>query len=86
MKSLLCYFKGYKKECVLGPLFKLLEASFELLSPLVVKAIIDVGIAGEDAEGVMTAVELLGTVAKDENYKIEGKTVVIGIEQTDCRQ
>ena len=36
------------------------------------------GIAGEDAEGVMTAVELLGTVAKDENYKIEGKTVVIG--------
>lgn len=49
MKSLLCYFKGYKKECVLGPLFKLLEASFELLIPLVVKAIIDVGIAGEDA-------------------------------------
>ena len=36
------------------------------------------GIAGEDAEGVMTAVELLSTVAKDETYKMSGKTVVVG--------
>lgn len=36
------------------------------------------GIAGEDAEGVMTAVELLSTVAKDEAYKMSGKTVVVG--------
>ncbi len=36
------------------------------------------GIAGENAEGVMTAVDLLGTVAKNEEYKIEGRTVVIG--------
>ena len=34
----------YKKECILGPLFKLLEASFELLVPLVMAAVIDVGI------------------------------------------
>lgn len=48
MKQLLKYFKGYKKECVMGPLFKLLEASFELLVPLVVVQIIDVGIAHGD--------------------------------------
>ena len=39
MKTLLKYFEGYKKECILGPLFKLLEASFELMVPLVVKRI-----------------------------------------------
>lgn len=48
MKTLFQYFKGYGKECVLGPLFKLLEASFELLIPLVVVQIIDVGIAKGD--------------------------------------
>ncbi len=45
MKKMLSYLKNYKLESVLGPLFKLLEASFELLVPLVVAAIIDVGIA-----------------------------------------
>ncbi len=40
--------KGYGKQCVLGPLFKLLEASFELMIPLVVAAIVDTGIAGKD--------------------------------------
>ena len=48
MKNLLIYLKDYKKETVLGPLFKLLEASFELLVPLVMAAIIDVGIANAD--------------------------------------
>lgn len=48
MKDLLVYLKKYKKECVLAPLFKMLEASFELIVPLVVSAIIDVGIAGSD--------------------------------------
>lgn len=48
MKKLLVYLKDYKKESVLGPLFKLLEASFELLVPLVMAAIIDVGIAQSD--------------------------------------
>ena len=43
MKKLLVYLKDYKKESILGPLFKLLEASFELLVPLVVTKIIDVG-------------------------------------------
>ncbi len=48
MKSLLRYMKGYGKQCVLGPLFKLLEASFELMIPLVVAAIVDTGIARGD--------------------------------------
>ena len=48
MKKLLKYMKGYGKECALGPLFKLLEATFELLIPLVVARIVDVGIANAD--------------------------------------
>ncbi len=48
MKKLLIYLKGYKKECVLAPLFKMLEACFELLVPLVVASIIDNGIANGD--------------------------------------
>ncbi len=53
MKKLFRYFKGYGKECVLGPLFKLLEASFELLIPLVVAAIVDRGILREDRDYVV---------------------------------
>lgn len=45
MKKLLKYLKPYTKECILSPLFKLLEAIFDLLVPLVVKTIIDDGIA-----------------------------------------
>lgn len=48
MKKLLIYLKDYKKESVLGPLFKLLEASFELFIPLVVASMIDKGIPAGD--------------------------------------
>lgn len=48
MKRLLVYLKDYKKESVLAPLFKLLEAFFELLVPLVMANIIDRGIASQD--------------------------------------
>lgn len=48
MKSLLKYLKDYKKESILAPLFKMLEASFELLVPLVMAAVIDKGIEGKD--------------------------------------
>lgn len=48
MKKLLIYLKDYKKETVLAPLFKMLEASFELFVPLVMAAIIDTGIAQGD--------------------------------------
>lgn len=66
MKSLLKYLKSYKKESVLGPLFKLLEASFELLIPIVMANIIDVGIKSKDMTYVfkmgalMVALGLIG--------------------------
>ena len=48
MRKLLRFLKDYKKESILSPLFKLLEASFELLVPLVMAAIIDTGIGNKD--------------------------------------
>lgn len=48
MRNLMKYFKDYKLESILGPLFKLLEASFELFVPLVMAQIIDVGIKNRD--------------------------------------
>ena len=53
MKKLLIYLKDYKKESVLAPLFKMLEASFELIVPLVVTQIIDVGIANRDSAYIL---------------------------------
>lgn len=64
MKKLWVYLKDYKKESVLAPLFKLLEASFELLIPMVVAAIVDHGIGGND----------LGYV-----YRMGGIMVLLGI-------
>lgn len=43
LKKLLRYLRPYTKECILGPLFKLLEATLELLVPLVMAAVIDHG-------------------------------------------
>lgn len=69
MKKLFVYFKGYGRECVLGPLFKLLEASFELIIPLIVASIIDRGIASGDGGHVarmvlcMAALGLVGLLA-----------------------
>lgn len=66
MKSLLKYLKDYKKESFLAPLFKMLEASFELFVPLVMAAIIDTGIANSDRGyifrmgGVLVALGLIG--------------------------
>ena len=48
MKKLLRFLKGYEKETILAPLFKMLEASFELIVPLVVSGIVDVGIPNRD--------------------------------------
>lgn len=53
MKKLLVYLKDYKKESILGPLFKLLEATFELIVPLVMAAIIDTGVATGDKSYIM---------------------------------
>lgn len=53
MKKLLTYLRGYGKECVLAPLFKMLEATFELFIPLVVASLVDKGILGDDRGYVM---------------------------------
>lgn len=69
MKALLKYLKDYKVECVLAPLFKMLEASFELLVPLVMAAIIDTGIANQEKSyiyrmcGVLILLGLVGLVS-----------------------
>ena len=69
MKKLFVYLRGFGRECVLGPLFKLLEASFELIIPLIVARIIDVGILRGDTSaivrlvGVMALLGLVGLIS-----------------------
>lgn len=48
MRNLLIYLKDYKKESIIGPLFKLLEATFELIVPVIMARIIDIGIKNQD--------------------------------------
>ena len=68
LKKLLQYLKPYVKESILGPLFKLLEASFELLVPLVVAAVIDTGLRNGNTSaiwkycGVLVLLGLIGMV------------------------
>ncbi len=68
MKKLLVYLKDYKKETVLAPLFKMLEATFELFVPLVMAAIIDQGIGGGNIPyvlrmgGLLIALGVIGLV------------------------
>ena len=69
MNGLFRYLKKYTKECILAPLFKMLEASFELMIPLVIKALIDQGINGGESSivvksvGIMVALGLIGLVS-----------------------
>ena len=65
MKKLLKYLSAYKKEAVLAPLFKMLEASFELLVPLVMAQIIDTGIKNQDLAYILkmgAVLVLLGVI------------------------
>ncbi len=63
MKKLLIYLKGYIAQSVLAPLFKLLEASFELIVPLVIASIIDVGIKNNDISYILIRSALLVCLA-----------------------
>ena len=69
MKQLFRYLKDYKKEVVLAPLFKMLEASFELIVPLVMAAMIDKGIAAGDRNiifqngGILLLLAMVGLVS-----------------------
>ena len=53
LKKLGIYLKDYHKQCILGPLFKLLEASFELMVPLVVARLVDAGIGSQDRGSIL---------------------------------
>lgn len=59
MRGLLKYLKGYTKQCIFGPLFKLLEACFELTVPIIMANIIDVGIANGDSSYIFKMCGLL---------------------------
>ncbi len=59
MKQMLVYLNGYKKESVIAPLFKMLEACFDLLVPLVMADIVNVGIAAGDSRYILTRCGLL---------------------------
>ena len=69
MSNLYKYLKKYKKHLILGPIFKLLEAIFELIVPVVMAKIIDVGIANEDIGyifkmgGVLVLLAVVGLAA-----------------------
>ena len=63
MLRLARYLKEYKLESALAPLFKLLEATFELLVPIVIARIIDIGIAGGDSNYIIKMGVLLVTLA-----------------------
>lgn len=69
MKKLVTYLKDYKLESVLGPLFKMLEASFELFVPLVMAKVIDVGIRNQDMAYIL---------------KMGGVLVLLGIVGLAC--
>ena len=59
MKALLVYFRGYVKDSILGPVFKLIEASFELLVPLVIAGIVDTTIPNKDQNHLFMMIFLL---------------------------
>ncbi|MCM1114461.1 MAG: ABC transporter ATP-binding protein/permease [Clostridium sp.] len=69
MKKLLVYLKKYIVQSILAPLFKLLEASFELIVPLVIASIIDIGIMNKDnsyvlgRSGILILLALVGMIA-----------------------
>ncbi len=63
MLKLARYLKGYEKECVLAPLFKLLEAAFQLFVPLVMATIVDDGIANNDTAYILRCGALLLAMA-----------------------
>lgn len=63
MHKLMRYIKGYERQALLAPLFKMLEACFELFVPLVIASIIDTGIKNGDAAFIWTRCGLLVLLA-----------------------
>jgi ABC-type multidrug transport system fused ATPase/permease subunit len=63
MKRLIHYLENYKKECVMAPLFKMLEAVFELIVPLVIAYMIDSGIKYNDSGVIVRSFGILAVLA-----------------------
>ena len=63
MKRLLPFLRPFRKECVLGPLFKLLEALFELIVPLVIADLVDRGIPSGDGGALIKSALILAALA-----------------------
>ena len=68
MKQMLSYLKGYRKESILAPAFKMLEATFDLLVPLVMASIINIGIADKNTNyivrqcGILVILGIIGLI------------------------
>ena len=97
MKKLLVYMKGYEKECILGPLFKLLEAGFDLTVPVVTAAIIDYGIANQDRDyitrygGILVLLAIVGLACSITAQYFAAKAAVgfaarLQIGRASCRE
>lgn len=82
MKKLISYFKGYRKKAVFAPLFKCLEACFELLVPLVVASMIDLGIKKGNVHhiasmaGILIVLAVIGAVCSLTAQYFAAKTAV----------
>ena len=59
MNKMLTHLNGYKREAVLAPLFKMLEATFDLFVPLVMADIVNVGIAAHDLQYILVRCGIL---------------------------
>ena len=70
MKKLWVYLKEYKLESILAPLFKLLEVVFDLLVPVVVAKIIDIGIANNDHGYIVKMFLVLILMARSEERRV----------------
>lgn len=82
MRKLLIYLKNYKKETVLAPLFKMLEAGFELFVPIVMATIIDHGIGGSSLAGIDEGGMIYGDTALV--FRMGGLLIALGIIGLIC--
>ena len=68
MNKMLGYLKDYKRESVLAPLFKMLEATFDLFVPLVMADIVNIGIAAHDFHYILVRCGILLLLVRSNNY------------------
>ena len=86
MKSLTVYLKEYKKESILAPLFKLLEVVFDLLVPVVVAQIIDVGVAQDNRSYVVQMFFVLILMGESDLPAVSPHSFLLRRQAVDLRQ